>query len=113
MVVVVVIMVMIIMVTMVVVIMVVITNIISTITYNACCVNVIVGTVRGPHIIILVTLVNIKVGHKVFRMLLQRLVIRWQVFSVEGGPWQVVVVIGIVRGCVVNVGGWAVEMTYQ
>ena len=98
---------------MVVIIMVVITNIVSTITYNACCVNVIVGTVRGPHIIILVTLVNIKVGHKVFRMLLQRLVIRWQVFSVEGGPWQVVVVIGIVGGGVVNVGGWAVEMAYQ
>ena len=98
---------------MVVIIMVVITNIVSTITYNACCVNVIVGTVRGPHIIILVTLVNIKVAHKVFRVLLQRLVIRWQVFSVEGGPWQVVVVIGIVGGGVVNVGGWAVEMADQ
>ena len=62
---------------MVVVIMVVITNIVSAITYNACCVNVILGTVRGPHIIILVTLVNIKVVHKVFRIWLQRLVVRW------------------------------------
>ena len=56
---------------------VVITYIVSTVTYNACCVNVILGTVRGPHIIILVTLVNTKVVHKVFRILLQRLVIRW------------------------------------
>ena len=62
---------------MVVVIMVVITNIVSTTTYNACCVNVILGTVGGPHIIIMVTLVNIKVVRKVFRILLQRLVIRW------------------------------------
>ena len=60
-----------------VVIMVVITNIVSTITYNVCCVNVILGTVRGSHIIILVTLVDIKVVHKVFRILLQRLVVRW------------------------------------
>ena len=59
------------------VIMMVITNIVSTITYNACCVNVILGTVRGPHIIILVTLVDIKAVHKVFRILLQRLVVRW------------------------------------
>ena len=62
---------------MVVVIMVVITNIVSAITYNACCVNVILGRVRGPNIIILVTLVNIKVVHKVFRILLQRRVVRW------------------------------------
>ena len=60
-----------------VVIMVVITNIVSTVTYDAWCVNVILGRVRGPNIIILVTLVNIKVVHKVFRILMQRLVVRW------------------------------------
>ena len=57
-----------------VVIMVMITDIISTITYNACSVNIFLGIVGGPHIIILV---NIKVVHKVFRILLQRLVVRW------------------------------------
>ena len=60
-----------------VVIMVMITDIISTITYNACSVNIFLGIVGGPHIIILVTLVNIKVVHKVFRILLQRRVVRW------------------------------------
>ena len=34
------------------------------------------------------TLANIKATIQVFRVLLQCMVIRWQVFSVEGGPWQ-------------------------